>query len=158
MAQVVSAEAPLRNPRGFHAAKVDSAGRLKLPSAVLNHLVRLHDRNLFVTKLRGTARIYTNGSWERNLDKLSSKPAVRAAVATEADRYGADVETDPQNRITLPQLLRKEMGLEDQTLHLRFYDDVVMLYTQAQYEEETRKSEAFLVEQGYREAEELGFV
>lgn len=134
MVHVATAEVPLRNPRGFHPAKVDGAGRLKMPARVLEYLNRLADKGLFVTKLYGMTRIYTNGAWESNLAKLAAEPELQAAVALEADRFGADAELDPQGRLTLPQTLRKAMGIEDQTVYLRFHYDVVLVYSQEQYD------------------------
>ena len=99
-----------------------------MPARVLEYLNRLADKGLFVTKLFGMARIYTNGSWEANLDKLSSDQGLQAAVALDADRFGADAELDPQGRLTLPQTLRKALGVEDQTVYLRFHYDVVLVY------------------------------
>ena len=157
MVQVATAETPLHNPRGFHAAKVDSAGRLKLPAAIHEYLDRLADKTLIVGLLKGTARIYTNGSFDNNLAKLDSKPALRAAISMEMDRTGGNVSMDPQHRITLPQTLRKEMELEEQTVHLRFYDDVVFMYTQTQFEEVTGAARK-AIEENFGDAEELGFV
>lgn len=136
---------------------MDGAGRLKLPAKVLEVLGRLAEKTLFVTKLKGMARIYTNGSWERNLDKLNGLPQLRKSMAIEADRYGADVELDPQGRITLPQAMRKEMGLEDEQVYLRFYEDVIFVYTQGQYAAEVDAA-AKVVSEGMEQAEALGFV
>lgn len=157
MVQVATAEVPLRNPRGFHPAKVDAAGRLKMPARVLEYLNRLADKGLFVTKLFGMARIYTNGSWEANLDKLSSDPGLQAAVALDADRFGADAELDPQGRLTLPQTLRKTLGVEDQTVYLRFHYDVVLVYTQEQYDAEGNEA-GQKVETEKAKVKALGFV
>ena len=158
MEKLMTSEVPLRNPRTFIGAKVDSAGRVKLPAKVLEFLSRLADKNLFVTRLKGMARIYTNGSWERNLNLLNHLPAVRKAMATEADKYGVEAELDPQGRITLPQLLRKEMGLEDKSIYMRFDADVVFIYTQEQYEAETNKARAELEAGGYEQADKAGFI
>lgn len=157
MAAAAQFSSALRNPRGFHAAKVDAAGRLKLPAAVHDYLEKLPDKSLFVTLLKGMARIYTGGSFDSNLAKLDSKPQLRAAMAIEADRYGDNANIDPQRRITLPQPLRKAMGLEEQTVHLRFYEDVIFLYTQDQFEKATEAAAA-LLDGSYDEAAELGFV
>lgn len=157
MASVAPIVGHLRNPRGFHAAKVDSAGRLKLPAAVYDYLERLSDKALFVTLLQEKARIYTGGSFDANLAKLDAKPQLRAAMAIEADRYGDNANVDPQRRITLPQALRKALKVEDQTVYLRFYEDVIFVYTQEQYERVTDDAAA-LLEQQYDQAAELGFV
>jgi DNA-binding transcriptional regulator/RsmH inhibitor MraZ len=133
MDQTTSATRPVRPPHGFHPAKVDQAGRVKLPAKYQEYLNQLADRTLFVTKLHSLARMYTNGSWERHLNLLSDDPELRFTYATEADRCGGDVDMDPQGRITLPQALRQSMKLEDTTLQLRFHEDVVLMYTAEQY-------------------------
>ena len=44
------------------------------------------------------------------------------------------MDCDPQGRVTLPQSLRKEMGLEDKSVQLRFYEDVITIFTQDQFD------------------------
>ncbi len=122
-----------RNPRGFHPAKVDSAGRLKVPAKCLEYLQMLEEKTFFVTLMAGLPRIYTNGSWERNLAKLDGDPALKYEIAWYADTYGEDVEMDQQARSTLPLELRKELGLESQSVQLRFYEDVLTIYPQGDY-------------------------
>jgi MraZ protein len=149
--------APIRPPRGFHTAKVDQAGRVKMPAKYQEYLGRLEDRTLFVTKLHGMARIYTNGSWERNLAKLDADPSLKLRYTVQADRFGGDVEMDPQGRITLPQVLRQDMKLENESLQLRFFDDIVLVYTPEQFQAVVAESEA-AEEQDRQSAAELGFV
>lgn len=150
MGSLVANLAPVRPPRGFHTAKVDQAGRIKLPAKYQEYLARLEDRTLFVTKLHGMARIYTNGSWERNLAKLDADPALKLRYTVQADRFGGDVEMDPQGRITLPQALRQDMKLENESLQLRFFDDIVLIYTPDQFQ--AAISEAESTEEPDREA------
>jgi len=125
----------LRAPLGFYPCKVDSAGRLKLPAKYQEYLDRLPDKYLFVTESRGLARIYTNGSWERRLARIED-PQLRWRETFRAELVGCDVDVDPQGRITLPQQLRKELGLEDKTVQLRFYEDVITIYPPDKFEEE----------------------
>ncbi len=146
----------LRNPRGFHAAKVDAAGRLKLPAKYQEYLRMLADHSLFATKYESMARIYSNGSYERNLQKLADTPEVQAAVARYGDILGCDVELDPQGRVTLPQNLRKQLKLEDQQVYLRFDDDLITIYSQEQYEAEQQRLMAS-IEQNLSLAKTKGF-
>ncbi len=133
-----AAKAPLRAPLGFHACKVDSAGRLKLPARFQDYLSKLSDRTLFATEHAGLARIFTNGSWQKFLDK-APEPAMRRRLSIYAEAVGGEVDVDPQGRITLPQQLRRELGLEDQVVQLRFYEDVITIYPQQQFEEELER-------------------
>lgn len=134
--------ARLRAPLGFYPAKVDATGRMKLPAKFQDYLRQLPDKNLFVAEHKGLVRVFTNGSWERVLSQISDR-ALKKRFTIRAAAYGGDVDLDPQGRITLPQLLRKQMQLEDQPVQLRFYDDVITIYTQPQFEEELRRAESF---------------
>lgn len=133
----------LRAPLGFHACKVDASGRLKLPARYQEYLEKLPDKYLFVTEFRGLARIFTNGSWERTVAMIED-PALRKRFTYRAEAIGGDVDIDPQGRITLPQQLRKQLGLEDQPVQLRFYEDVITIYPQQKFEEELARAESFL--------------
>lgn len=133
-----AAPKPLRAPLGFYPCKVDAAGRLKLPAKYQEYLDKLPDKYLFVTESRGLARIYTNGSWERRLARIDD-PQLRWRETFRAELVGCDVDVDPQGRITLPQQLRKEMGLEDKTVQLRFYEDVITIYPPEKFEQELRR-------------------
>jgi DNA-binding transcriptional regulator/RsmH inhibitor MraZ len=135
--QVSKRREEAKPPRGFYPATVDKAGRVKLPAKVKDHVASLTDKRLFVTLNEGMAKIYTNGSWDRNLEILqSTTTATEEAerVATLADVYGEDVLMDSNGRVTLPQELRRKVGLEDQPVQLRFFDDVLKVYTLQQYE------------------------
>lgn len=122
-------------PRGFYPARVDAGGRLKLPARCAEYALQFEDRILFVTKQVGFARIYLNGAWERELAKLDGDPELRAEVWFEADRDGADVDLDPQGRVTLPQKLRDELKLENKAVQVRITDDIITIYLQSQIDE-----------------------
>ena len=80
---------PLRNPRGYHATRVDPAGRLKLPARFLEYIRSLPDQILFVTVVKDLAKIYVNGAWERELDKIPAAQAdVRDRIARTEDAQG----------------------------------------------------------------------
>jgi DNA-binding transcriptional regulator/RsmH inhibitor MraZ len=126
-------ESRLRAPLGFHLCKIDGAGRLKLPARHQEYLRGLADGNLFATVHEGKARIFTNGSWERTLGRITDK-AVRDRFAFRAERDGGDVDLDPQGRVTLPQGLRKKLSLEDKSVQIRFKDDVITFFSQEEYD------------------------
>lgn len=131
-----------RNPRGFQVSKVDAAGRMKLPSKYQDFLKLLTDRTLFATMFEGMARIYCNGSLERNLSRLEGDPEAYEWASKTADKFGGDVDLDPQGRITLPQLLRKTLELTDQSVYLRMQDDIITVYNEAQYNALSEKLDA----------------
>lgn len=136
MADEAKTRTPLRAPLGFHPVKIDGAGRLKLPAKYLEYLQGLENHHLFATEYRGMARIFTNGSWERNLSKLDSDPGLKKRFAFRAESIGGDLDIDKEGRVTLPQLLRKELGLENEAVQIRFYEDVISIYSQEQYDAE----------------------
>ena len=127
---------PLRNPRGYHATRVDGTGRLKLPSRFSDYIHKLAEQTLFATKIKNVARIYVNGAWERELNKLAPDPALRKRMARTAEAFGGDVDLDPQGRVTLPQKLREALELENKQVQLRFFEDIITLYLQEQFDAE----------------------
>jgi DNA-binding transcriptional regulator/RsmH inhibitor MraZ len=135
---------------------VDSAGRLKLPARYVEWLDRLEDKSLYVTVVRGMARIYTNGSWERNLEKLNSDRALKREMSFMSDVFGGDVEKDPQGRITLPKALRDLLKLEDQQVQLRFDDDMIFVFPQDRFDGQLKAYQA-TYEADLDRAEKMGF-
>ncbi len=129
----------LRAPYGFHPCKIDGAGRVKLPARYLEYLKKLAEVDLFVTEHGGLARIFTNGSWERTVAKLDTDTALRKRFTFRAESIGGDVTIDDAGRITLPQRLRQELELVDTQVQLRFYEDVITIYPQKQYDAEAER-------------------
>lgn len=128
---------PPRPPHGAMAAKVDGSGRLKLPVKVQEYLNGLTEKKIFITLNEGIAKLYTNGSWDRNLKVLQgciSDPDAADRVALLADYYGNESEMDSSGRVTLPQELRRDLGLEDQPVQLRFFEDVIKVYKQSDFQ------------------------
>ena len=128
---------PLRNPRGYHATRVDPAGRLKLPARFLEYIRAQPDQILFATVVKDLAKIYVNGAWERELDKMPADEAdVRDRIARTAEALGGDVECDPQGRVTIPQKVREFLKLENQAVQLRFSENIISIYSQEHFEAE----------------------
>jgi DNA-binding transcriptional regulator/RsmH inhibitor MraZ len=134
-APLTVAQGRMRAPLGFQSCKIDGAGRLKLPAKYQEYLKALPDQNLFLTEYKGKARIFTNGSWERTVAKIEDK-ALRKRFTFRAETRGGDLDVDPHGRVTLPQALRKELKLEDTTVQMRFYEDVITIFSQEQYDAE----------------------
>jgi DNA-binding transcriptional regulator/RsmH inhibitor MraZ len=149
--------ASLRPPRGHDSVKADGAGRVKLPASIVEHIHRLLDKSLFATVLYGQIRIYTNGAWERNLERLNSQPALKKAMYAMGNINGADVTMDGQGRITFPQKIRDLVPIEGQSVHLMFIEDVLMVSTTSQHES-TVEAESRNLEEKKGVIESLGFV
>lgn len=115
--------APLAPPRGIYPARVDDKGRLKLPVPFQRYLGSLPEKELFATSLdRRTAQLYIVSQWvetENRLRGARGEDAVRAKrVRFTAQELGADAEMDAQGRVLLPPELRRELGIENQSVRV----------------------------------------
>jgi DNA-binding transcriptional regulator/RsmH inhibitor MraZ len=129
-------------PIGWFSAKVDPTGRVKLPARFQEYLRALEDKVLFMTEFDGLGKIYTNGSWSRNVNKLSPDPDFRKRFKRLHESRGGELEMDPQGRVTLPLPLRQQMGWEDNQVWLRFDDDIISVYTEDQKRLEIESAQA----------------
>ncbi len=132
---------PLRNPRGYHATRVDPAGRLKLPARFVEYIRAQQEEILFATVVGDMVKIYVNGAWERELDKIAAEDAdVRKRISRTAEALGGDVECDPQGRVTIPQNAREYLKLENQAVQLRMSEDIISVYTQERFDAELQEN------------------
>lgn len=138
----------IRAPRGFHAARVDDKGRLKLPANFQEYFSGLADKDFFVTTMgRGIVRIYPNSVWEHNekfFGEYTADPKAAQRLAFMANAYGGDVQIDGQGRMLLPAKLRQKLELENSAVQLLFYRGRVDVYKQSLYEEQMQQSESSL--------------
>jgi len=125
---------PRRAPRGFDKVKIDNVSRFKVPAKLAEYIGAVEDPHVFVTEFDEHVRIFINGSFEAFLDRIRQKSADLAkAVAKDCELRGADVDIDSSDRITIPQATRKVVALENQTVYLRAENDVVTVFTEAEY-------------------------
>lgn len=120
MAEKVSAKIS-RQFRGRFELKLDTKGRLTLPSTYLQSLEK--SGKLVVTNSRFQSaqclQVYRWNEWlelEKKIDSLNPlEPAVQAF-----NRFylsaAQELELDAQNRIVIPQTLRKYAGLEGEAV------------------------------------------
>jgi MraZ protein len=96
--------------RGNYPAKVDSKGRLKIPSDFLAGLQDFGDE-FFVTSENGDrVRVYPMKVWrgiEEKLAKLSSHNATKQKFLNRTNYYGQVVKMDRQGRVLIPPVLRE---------------------------------------------------
>jgi len=96
--------------RGNYPAKVDSKGRLKIPSAFLEEL-RGYGEEFFVTSENGDrARVYPMKVWreiEEKLAKISGHNATKQKFLNRSNYYGQVVRMDRQGRLLIPPVLRE---------------------------------------------------
>ncbi len=135
----------MRAPRGFHAARVDDKGRLKLPAKFQEYLGALKEPSFFVTTMgRGIVRIYPNSVWENNekfFGDYTADPKAAQRMAFTANAYGGDMQMDAQGRLLLPAELRQKLGLENSAVQLLHFRGRVDVYKQSMYEEQMQQSE-----------------
>jgi MraZ protein len=135
---------PVEFPRGRFPGRLDDKGRLKLPAAFAQFFNNLPESKLYLTSLdRRIAQLYPISEWRVNEKLLSTSRAHSAAaknVHFNAQDLGADVEMDAQGRITVHPDLRRELGMEDQPLHLIAEKGHVQILTEPLYQERKLKA------------------
>lgn len=114
--------------RGNYPAKVDSKGRLKIPSAFLETL-REFGSEFFVTSENGDrARVYPMKVWreiEEKLARISGHNATKQKFLNRSNYYGQVVRMDRQGRVLIPPVLREAAevkGEVDVLGHLTFLE------------------------------------
>ncbi len=102
--------------RGTQEAKVDDKGRLKLPAEFMKLVA---DKNygpiFFITSRDGFGtEIWPMTEWEQEEAKKAVLPeddAAKIAWLKVVNHFGAVVEIDKQDRLTLPKKVRERFGL-----------------------------------------------
>jgi MraZ protein len=126
-------------PRGFHGARVDDKGRLKLPAAIAEYVAALGDRKVFVTTVNGsTARIYPISVWKQNetlLEEGGEDTEVKEDVAFVAYHFGADSDVDAQGRVLVPTELRRALKMEGEQVYLRCFKQRIEVIGKDVYEQ-----------------------
>ena len=124
-------------PNGMYPARVDDKGRLKLPVGFQQYFAGLAETKLFVTSLdRRIGQIYPIANWRETKKFLysqteNSKPAAR--IAFNAQDLGADSEMDNQGRVLLPPEMRRELGIENQSVRLFHYKGRIEILSEPIY-------------------------
>ena len=110
-----------------------------MPAAFQQFLSALSEKKLFVTSLdRRIAQIYPMEIWRQNekfFDEFLENPEVSSQIAFNAADLGAEAEMDAQGRITFPPELRRELGLEEQTIRLFAFRGRIEVLSEKIYEE-----------------------
>lgn len=108
--------------RGRFEIKLDPKGRLLIPAAY-RQILPVDNPQLIVTnnRYRGKSCLhaYSLAEWEkleRNIGRLSSLKAEVQAFSRFYLSGGQNVDVDSQNRILVPQSLRRFAGLEGQVV------------------------------------------
>jgi MraZ protein len=101
--------------RGNYTARIDTKGRLKVPTPFRRHVEEKHGTGLYVTSLTGeSVRIYPLPEWESIERRLALLPSMDPAKRKFLDRtnyYGQQTTMDTQGRVLIHPLLRKSAGV-----------------------------------------------
>src|SRR5579872_1506288 len=131
-------------PRGMYPGRLDEKGRVKLPTSFQQYFMALREKKLFVTSLdRRIAQIYPMEVWRQNerfFDTYREDPKVARNVAFNAADLGAETEMDGQGRILFSPELRRELGIENQPVHLFAYRGRIEVLSEKVYEERKREA------------------
>ena len=101
--------------RGNYTARIDSKGRLKVPTLFRRYVEEKYGSALYVTSLTGECvRIYPMPEWEAIEQRLSLLPSMDPARRKFLDRtnyYGQQSVMDTQGRGLIHPLLRKSAAV-----------------------------------------------
>ena len=101
--------------RGNYTARIDSKGRLKVPTLFRRYVEEKYGAALYVTSLTGDGvRIYPMPEWEAIEQRLSLLPSMDPARRKFLDRtnyFGQQATMDTQGRVLIHPLLRKSAGV-----------------------------------------------
>jgi MraZ protein len=101
--------------RGNYTARIDSKGRLKIPTPFRRIVEEKHGAGVYVTSLTGeNVRIYPLPEWESIEQRLALLPSMDPARRKFLDRanyYGQQAAIDNQGRVLIHPLLRKSASV-----------------------------------------------
>ncbi len=101
--------------RGNYTARIDSKGRLKVPTLFRRYVVEKYGSALYLTSLTGECvRIYPMPEWEAIEQRLSLLPSMDPARRKFLDRtnyFGQQSSMDAQGRVLIHPLLRKSAAV-----------------------------------------------
>jgi MraZ protein len=139
-------------PRGAEDARVDDKGRLKLPAKYVEYLQKRQETVVFITTLDPATKMsliypsseweYRQGRWAEAARRGAEFEAAVAKVQMVADHYGKDSEIDGQGRVLVPAALRKQLGLENSKVWLRFEHGKFSITPDAEYQATLNRAEA----------------
>ena len=128
----------------MYPSRLDEKGRIKMPVAFQQYFSALPEKKLFVTSLdRRIAQIYPMEVWRQNerfFETYRENPKLAKKIAFNSADLGIEAEMDSQGRITFPPELRRELGMEDQTVRLFAYRGRIEVLSEKIYEERKREA------------------
>ncbi len=135
-----------RLPLGTHSSRCDDKGRIRLPKEILEWMQSFPEPEFFITTLEGTiGKIYPISVWRDNgkvFAEHKKNPKLAADLARYADFWGSLAEIDGQQRVLVSPNLRRKLGIENQPVHLRYYNDGIEIYSQAALDASMARAES----------------
>ena len=132
----------LEMPNGMYNARLDDRGRIKLPTDFQRFFEFLKEKKLFVTSVdRRIARIFPIAAWreyERSLETYRDDPILARRMRFNAADLGGESEMDGQGRILCPPELRRELGIENQSVRIQKVQGWIEVLSEKVYEEMKR--------------------
>ncbi|MEM9290858.1 MAG: division/cell wall cluster transcriptional repressor MraZ [Acidobacteriota bacterium] len=116
--------------RGSSPAKIDTKGRLKIPTDFRRTLEDRFGPDLFVTSIRGDcALVYPLQVWEEIETRLANMPSTdptKNRFLRRVSYYGQQARLDAQGRILIPQLLREKAAMTGEVVVSAHLDHFVV--------------------------------
>ena len=116
--------------RGSSPAKIDTKGRLKVPTDFRRHIEQQWGVELFVTSVDGqSALLYPVPVWELIEEKLSAMPSTNRTKAAYLERvsyYGQQTRLDAQGRLVIPPILREKAEISGEVVVSAHLDHLVV--------------------------------
>jgi MraZ protein len=129
----------IEHPDAIFPSRMDDRGRVKVPVRMKEYLEKFEDKRLYVTSLdRRIAQVYPMVLWKRTkkfLEDFTEDPKAARNLAFIAADLGSETEMDSQARVLFSPELRRELGLEDQPVHLWAFNGHIDVYGPDAYEE-----------------------
>jgi DNA-binding transcriptional regulator/RsmH inhibitor MraZ len=126
-------------------SQCDDKGRVRLPKLLEAFVRGLPDQEFFVTTLDGdTGRIYPIGVWRENekiLAQYKDDPEMAEDLAFYAHYWGGVASLDSSGRLLVPTKLRRKLGIENQAVYLRFFNDGIDIFSEAISEKRLQRAE-----------------
>lgn len=141
-------------PRKVCSAKVDAAGRLKLPADLQRYLTSIGSQKVFITTLdKEIGRIYPIPAWNEVQDTLyndTEDPDAAEDVLYVARTMGDDAEIDNQGRLGLPAALRKLLNFDNTQVWIEPYRGHLRIFSQEIHEARDKRASQNPVEKAKR--------
>ena len=101
--------------RGSAPAKIDTKGRLKVPTEFRRILEESYGPEVFITSVVGSSALfYPMAVWEEIERKLAAVPSADRSKQRYLERvnyFGQQLRLDAQGRVVIPQILREHADM-----------------------------------------------